>query len=396
MWLSKARILHLYMGIIYAESHLYVSYSPGPTPARWYRATRSGHLVANLNSHAKAIPCKNSMFYLSTTKQKALLYCAISVLSACGRLGYDENTIDMAGPGGPGSIIESEDDFFAETEGPTNYYELTWLTAERIENVSEPLRCETDPALSPDGQWLFLTRTRADVPDPQQGNACFTDREIVVYRWNDSEPEYSGVIEVPGYLGTASNVDISDGARYGTSDQWRMYFASHGPWAVNSIALDRQDPLSIVGEPKLVDLPSSLSAPRDPSLNADATSLVVSYDFGLLAEVTGTPGDYNNLSLIDGLDIGQANIADPALSPDGRVLVFAYQSDVWISRRREPHHSFGPAERLPLGDGLVNTSQGESGPHITRSGDLIYTSKRFDGYTRLMVCAGTAVAHLVF
>jgi hypothetical protein len=108
-------------------------------------------------------------------------------------------------------------------------------------------------------------------------------------------------------------------------------------------------------------------------------------------EAVGTPPDsFADIGVVGPAAVAAANEIDPAISPDGRVLVYARidppgQPDLWITRRPELDDPWEPAAPLAA----YNTSDGEWDPFIASNGDLLFT--RREG-TRQRVYLARAVA----
>jgi hypothetical protein len=114
----------------------------------------------------------------------------------------------------------------------------------------------------------------------------------------------------------------------------------------------------------------------DPSATLDASRFVFAGD-GDVWETTGAPPlGYRTPSRIGVAARGDRSDVDPALSPDGRVLVWVAtppggSADLFVARRRNLDGPFGTVSTLSR----FNTADAELDPYIAPNGDLLFTRR---------------------
>ena len=232
--------------------------------------------------------------------------------------------------------------------------------AVRVPGVDVPDRCETDPALTPDGQFLYLAEPT--------GRSCLGERRYRILRWNDGAPTDTGAL-----LGDANYRRLFpfEGALLGAPGGYGMLVELGGNLAERLLS---GDPPRFEGDPRRF---------RDdagsPTLTRDGARLIYSHR-GRLFEVTdpfGAATPARELAELAGIGLGEV-----AVSPDGRVIVYAAlpsalaQADLYVATRRSRDDDFAGATRLPVADDGINTRSTELGPFLTAEGDLLFTSTR--------------------
>lgn len=266
--------------------------------------------------------------------------------------------------------------------GVEDFRDVAWGDAVPLPGTADGSRCETDPVLTSDLQWLFLSRQES----AEEG--CFRDRRFHVFRWNAGSPTYVGMLPRFDASRVETNPHPLDG-RYAGEPGRIVFFHSandgSGPDDVRWTLLEGSAPMTPVGGFMLV---TGIDTPGDdemPTLTVDGTRMVFTRDRDLWEASGAAPDDWRRTREIGAVNTADPEI-DPAVSPDGRVLVFGRirpgvdQGDLYVARRDDPEEPFGPAEPLAT----VNTDDEEADAFITSTGDLLFASDR-DGPFRVYV-----------
>jgi hypothetical protein len=300
--------------------------------------------------------------------------------------------LDAARDGAPGPPDgASPDGGMDGGTDPGGFYDLAWGAPVELAGAGAFGTCETDPTVTADLAWLVFSRATGTPGD------CYSYRRFHVMAWNDGNPVGIPTL-VPMFDALAqpeTNGHPFDGAVIGMPGRMLLFHA-----AVVSDARDLRahwleaDFFGLPTMPtgSLIEL-SSLNTPdgseSDPTLDREGTMLLFTGD-GVLYESRGTvpstwaaPVAHGELP---------PNLLDPALSPDGRVLVFAQNDgtsdELYVARRAVPDGPFGAAVKLATGVGQIDDpAASELDPFITSSGDLVFSSDRVGGGTRRVFLA---------
>ena len=133
----------------------------------------------------------------------------------------------------------------------------------------------------------------------------------------------------------------------------------------------------------------------DPFLSADGRTLYFTQNPGgpkhpsiVIATRTETRFDFSEPSDLDGINLSSKNTADPALSPDERVIVFSSDRDggrghldLWYATRADALHAFSPPAPIPT----VNTEDDDADPMLSADGCELYFASTFEGDYNLYV-----------
>lgn len=245
-------------------------------------------------------------------------------------------------------------------------------TPVRVPGVDVPDRCETDPALSTDGAFLFLAQPTTSF--------CLGERRFRIFRWNDGAPTDTGAL-----LGDANyrRVHPFDGALLGLPGGYGMLAELGGNIVRGRLAGD---------PPRFERTPAELrTRTSSPSLTLDGSRMI--YGEGTrLFEVTdpfGAAAPVRELTGLAGTGIGEATV-----SADGLVLVYVAvprllaDPDLYVATRRSQLDLFTDAAPLPEAEDRINTDATELGPFLTAEGDLLFTSTRNDNDRELFRVPG--------
>lgn len=271
---------------------------------------------------------------------------------------------------------------------PTDFFDLTWETPAQIP-LDGPDPCGGnrwfDPIVTADGRWMFISERQVD---------CSV-RRFQVYRWRNGDPRFEAVVGPIHPGNTEHNGHPIDGAILGRpGDVLLLHTTGGGAWGDRdlwSVWLSGEPP-SMVAE--LAALGPLTTAVNDdgPTTTRDATRLIYSRDDELHEAVGSPPAGWTVPTPIAALN-DEGGQLDPALTADGRVLVWARTGvaadvDLFVSRRRELDQPWSAAERLPKGPGQINSGDDDWDAFITVEGDLLYT--RRDGSGQLVYRARAA------
>jgi hypothetical protein len=142
---------------------------------------------------------------------------------------------------------------------------------------------------------------------------------------------------------------------------------------VNAGNVDNFDPF-IATDGRRLYLTTDTGGPSHPKLVV-ATRLDIRSDFA-------APSD------VPGVNVNGADTADPALSPDERVIVFSSNRDggrgkldLWYAVRPDTQHEFSAPAPLPT----VNTDEDDVDPMLSADGCEVYFAARHDGDFELYV-----------
>jgi Tol biopolymer transport system component len=138
----------------------------------------------------------------------------------------------------------------------------------------------------------------------------------------------------------------------------------------------------------------------DPFIAADARRLYLTTDPGgpahprlVVATRLDAGGDFSAPSDVPGVNVNGVDTADPALSPDERVIVFSSNRDggrgkldLWYAVRPDIQREFSPPVPIPT----VNTDEDDADPMLSADGCELYFAARQDGDFDLYV---SQVAH---
>jgi hypothetical protein len=286
-------------------------------------------------------------------------------------------------------VIDADDD---EDEPPVvpNFYDLDWAEPVPMEETVDGSSCETDPVLSSDMQWLFVSRPLPTV------SGCYSDRRFHIFNWGDGTPTHRGRLDLFDSTSRAeSNAHPVDGAVYGRPGSLLFAFTAETESSgtqLRWIWLEGSPPSPADGEVHDLVALNAEGGGSSPSLNLEGDRIVYArnLDDGQsddLWESVGSPltGFEAPVRLTD--ICSSQRETDPALSPDGRVLAFVVGGadddlDIWVARREEVDLPFEDPERLPKGAGEINTPSAEMDAFISAEGDLLFVSARGDDTTR--------------
>jgi len=259
---------------------------------------------------------------------------------------------------------------------PTNFYGVQWNPPQIMTTTVDAERCETDPVVTSDLRWLYLTRPAAAATD------CYLDRRFHLFHWNNGVP-----IEVATLPKFESGIDENnphpvDGV-YAGHPGWQLFMHTaylgtsgsqlRGVWL-------RGDPPAIVdGAPWPL---ANVNPGGSPGLTVPGDRMVFTRDGDLYESTGAPPNNWGSAVKLDSVSSPSVGDTDPALSADGRVLVFVRpvdateDYDLWVARRSDPAGVFAAPELLPKAAGAINTDQAEMDAFITAAGDLLYMSNR--------------------
>jgi len=294
------------------------------------------------------------------------------------------DTTPPSDTGGPGDSTTPTD-----TGGPdaddaggalTNFYDVTWGPGVPVRELHDMDSCETDPVLTPDERWLFISR-----PDRGLTRAgCYADRRFFVYEWNDGAPELVAKLQLfDSGAGEESNAHPLDGGLFGRPGSTLMIYVA-GPMTGSRRLAFGWLSAAPSGAPIVRGAWGYLGiSGYAPSLTNDGTRLT----YGVVDDL------YESVGLApDGFGVGTRVLpggrgeSDAALSPDGRLLVLGRPDDdplrLYVVRRREVDEAFGADELLP---DTINLPGGGTDPFITTSGDLLYTTADGAGAQRVYI-----------
>jgi len=277
--------------------------------------------------------------------------------------------------------------------GEPDFRDLDWTAPVQVLETADALRCETDAVLTSDMRWLFLSRPQLTT------GSCLLSRRFHVFEWLDGHPVWRA--ELPPFDPTVmeeGNPHPLDG-RYAGMPGWMLFF--HSATFVDG-NVDLRWATFIDGDPPMPSgglSSSSLNtgAIEDmPALSLRGDRLVFSRAATPVAEdiweAYGTPPNlWGVVRRLDAVSTTDARDIDPALSPDGRVLVFERilngmsDGDLFVARRVELTEPF--SEPSPLD--LVNTAETESDPFIAANGDLLF-SRWIGGRARVFIARAAA------
>ena len=257
--------------------------------------------------------------------------------------------------------------------GPLSFYDLGWSAPLLIDLVGSPDPCGEDRALDPiltsDRRWLAVSRFEMD---------CSV-RRFHFFEWNDGAPVWSAVLGPLVPADTEHNGHLWNGAPLGRPADELLVFTTGGsgsPRELRFAWLTGSPPVTAKGA---VERPLSLDGPDaedGPSVTLDGARIVLSVDDDVREAIGAPPDAFADLGTVGpAADLVAAEV-DPAISPDGRVLVFARiapaaQPDLWMTRRRELEDPWEPASPLTA----LNTPDGEWDPFIASNGDLLFTRR---------------------
>jgi hypothetical protein len=309
--------------------------------------------------------------------------CWLDTSGTAGRPDAEAQPFDASFDGGRRDAFVAPDATFdAGTDagplpdaGPENFYDLAWGDPVALTSTADPMRCETDPVVTTDLRWLYVSRPEAALDD------CYRSRRFHVFEYNDGAPVYVTILPRFDGLHDENNAHPTDGAVAGRPGRvlffYQSSFAAFTDIRMVELTGDAA-PISVTSGPNTI-----VSGALGPTLTADGTHMIFSAG-GMFHELTGTPpsswGAPVPLATVSGAD----DEGDPALSADGRVLVFFVRSgpeepDLWVARRREPTMAFDDPIRLPA---PINSASAEMDSFLTAAGDLLYMSNR-DGSRRV-------------
>jgi hypothetical protein len=255
---------------------------------------------------------------------------------------------------------------------PTDFYDLAWSAPVLVDLAGTPDPCGSDQALDPiltsDLRWLAVSRFESD---------CST-RRFHVSAWNDGAPAWVDMLGplVPG--GTEHNGHLWNGGPAGRpSDELLMFTidGTGGPRELRAAWLGGSPPLGAGAVMRVTTLDGP-AAEDGPCVTVDGRRIVLSID-GDVVEAVGMPPDgFGATSRVPPAADPSVDEVDPAISPDGRVLVFARieptsQPDLWVTRRRDAGEAWEGGAPL----GAFNTGDGEWDPFIATNGDLLFTRR---------------------
>ena len=248
---------------------------------------------------------------------------------------------------------------------PTEVVVATDGVAARLPGVDLPGRCEADPAVTPDGRFLLLAEPI--------GVLCTGDRRFRVLGWNEGMPVDTGDVVANDDV---ASLHLLSGEVRGAPGDYVVVAAIND--ALFEATLEGETPVTVGTSRRIL---------RDagaPSLTADG-ELLFYEDGGRLYERTdpfGTGEPTRELRELEGIDR-----RDPAISADGRVLVYSAQDgvfgddDLYLATRLSRDDPFEPPERLARGGDRFNTGAQEVDAYLTAEGDLLFTSTR-DSFDR--------------
>ena len=251
-----------------------------------------------------------------------------------------------------------------------------WSDPEPVPGVSDPIGCETDPVLTGDLGLLFLSRPALP------GGDCRGDRSFFVFQWNGGAPTLLGALgRFDGEVTSESNAHPVDGALAGRPGEILFVHTAEGGDLANRdlrvIWLSASNPLAPPGAWTSLDsLNTETEAESSPTLTNDGATIL----FGRGDDIwqsTGAPPTFYPMPRA----LGLTPAIDPAISTDGRLLVFERGGDLFIARRAGVEAPFDSPVPLPSGPTRINTMWDESDPFIASNGDLLFTSTRGDGAT---------------
>jgi len=301
-----------------------------------------------------------------------LLVAALVALSGCGRVGYglDERVADGGPDDAPARDAAADASGAADAgpldagppdAGPPGFYALDWDPPSEVPGVDALDRCNRDPVLTPDERFMFLTRAGT-----AGGNCYAMDPVNHTFEWAGGAPTELG--RLPD-LDPTSNAEHNLHPIVGPTGV--RLFVTTQDWDVWAIDLDAAPPFDVAGPPVDVGINTGLIE-ADATTTSDGSRLVFVRDAELY-ETTATPGTLDFGGPVARAELNStAQESDPALSPDGRVIVFTRtgaSNDLWIARRLDPADPFEPPERM---SDVFNTTGYESDAFITASGDLLY------------------------
>ena len=127
----------------------------------------------------------------------------------------------------------------------------------------------------------------------------------------------------------------------------------------------------------------------DPFISTDGRRLYLTTTLGgtaqseiVVATRLDTSSDFSAPSDVAGTNVTGADSADPALSPDERVIVFSSNRgggrgrlDLWYAVRPDTQHEFSPPVSIPT----VNTEEDDADPMLSADGCELYFAARHDG-----------------
>lgn len=263
--------------------------------------------------------------------------------------------------------------------GPESFYDLDWGDPVALGSTVDGNRCETDPVVTTDLRWLYVSRPNDEFAD------CYSDRRFHVFRYDDGDPIYVSILARFDALTEENNPHPLSGAVIGSPD--RVLFFYQSTFAsfidIRMVELAGEPPIGVSSGPNTI-----VSGALGPTLTADGTRMIFSAG-GRFIETTGTPP----ATWTGGADLDSVSRADDegdaALSADGRVLVYfarwgGEEPDLWVARRREVTMPFDDPVRLPA---PINSPSAEMDSFLTSSGDLLYVSARGDGTRRRIYLA---------
>jgi len=270
-----------------------------------------------------------------------------------------------------------------------DFYDVEWGTPHRLSSTIDPTYCETDASVTPDGRWLMFSRST----DP---SGCYLYRRYFVMEWNDGAPSGS-LTMLPTFDADAfpeTNAHPLDGAAAGRPGRVLFFHAAQpaaGPRDIRAqfLAPDGAG-APVVPEDGVIDLTTinTADADSDPTLDSAGTEIIFTRLSELYSARGAPPNSYGSPTLMTEVNDPAVGELDPALSPDGRVLVFAKPGsagdlDIFIARRRDPAGPFETPTRLLRARTEINSSGDELDCFITPDGDLLFTSTRDGDLARL-------------
>ncbi len=234
---------------------------------------------------------------------------------------------------------------------------------------------ERDPFISSDELQLYYSRDLGGGPS----EVLFADRASAAAPFN-----------APIVKTTLNDMATEDSKVTMTGDDLTAFVSSRR--ATGEGASDLWEATRTTGGIALFDVPATqthLAAVNDagdqldPHVSPDGLRLYLAINNPqqiAVASRTSPTGNFSTPVVIPGIgDV--AGDADPTLTGDERVLIFASQrtglggTDLWYATRAERDQPFGAVQAL-----LINTAQNDSDPQVTADGCRIYfSSTRADG-----------------
>lgn len=269
-----------------------------------------------------------------------------------------------------------------------SFRNVDWDTPQLLQATVTTTSCQRRPVVTPNLGYLMFTQTTGTAT---MAGDCLTSGAVVVDLWGNGAPS---TFTMPGHFAGEQFTlveNVFEGPRVGRgSDEVVIAYRGGSAGSTSSMYIPYRKDLSaaVGGAMPIVGIPANQQA----AYTADGTRAVIS-DNNELSEGIGTLEGGYTFTPITGINSAMLEI-NPALSPDGLVLVFGRtqtvnpvsSTDLFVARR-DTLDAPWEVTQLPHSPGAINTDSYEYEPFIAFNGDLVFVSTRASTFARQLFLA---------